>query len=75
MKAIAKEFEIGRNALLDAATAVDAQRPREAERHLYALRTWCDCTIDRLRTTEIDETRDEDVSYPTNAVIGSDRCG
>jgi hypothetical protein len=63
MKAIAKEFEIGRNALLNAATAVDAHRPREAERQLHALRTWCDCIIDRLKTKpEFDETRDEKVS-------------
>ena len=48
MKAIAKDFEIARAALLDAATAVDALQPREAEQHLRTLQAWCEIIIKRL---------------------------
>jgi hypothetical protein len=48
LEAIAKDFETARSALLDAATAVDANRPREAEQYLRTLRLWCDAIIARL---------------------------
>lgn len=60
MKAIAKDFDVGRKSLLDAATAVDAERPREAERHLEVLRAWCDSMIDRLRVKpDTEDARDK----------------
>lgn len=48
MKTIAKDFEIARAALLDAATAVDSFQPREAEQHLRTLQAWCEIIIKRL---------------------------
>ena len=51
---LTQEFEAGRNALLNAATAVDSERLREAELHLRSLRTWCDETIRRLQPMRSD---------------------
>lgn len=51
---LTQDFEVGRNALLNAATAIDAERPKEAELHLCSLRIWCDQTIRRLQTMAID---------------------
>ncbi len=58
MKTIAEDFEIARAALLDAATAVDAFQPREAEQHLRTLQAWCEIIIKRLeQKSDNGETR------------------
>jgi hypothetical protein len=43
-----EEFGAARSALLDAATAVDARRLRDAEEHLRTLQAICEILLDLL---------------------------
>lgn len=49
-KLLKDEFTAARTALLDAATAVDAKRFKEAEEHLRTLQAVCEIILELLRT-------------------------
>lgn len=52
---IVREFETARSALLDAATAIDANRPEDAVQHLRSLSSHCYILIEIIATVPQDD--------------------